>query len=286
MNYPFGKESGSILVMVLWVLALLAMISAYYASQTRIMRNVAQYSFQSIQGREAARSVLRLVAPRIRIGNNPGQKNPSDETGPQFTTQRIYSMQVGPLNVEFSLDNEAGKIDLNKVEEGFLREFLRYLLGPENLKIADTICDSILDWRDTDKLSRVNGAEDDVYKKKVPPYHAANGPFRTINELLLVNGVTQKLFYGPIYSENISGSWDGGLRDLFTIYNRQKEVNPDEAPPPIKAFMEEKGIKGQDRLSNTWLLRLKAASHVYRIFWQKKGNKDFMIVFWSEGVGH
>ena len=44
--------------------------------------------------------------------------------------------------------------------------------------------DAIIDWRDSDDLHRLHGAEDEYYMKLPEPYHAKNGPFDSVDELL------------------------------------------------------------------------------------------------------
>lgn len=62
-----------------------------------------------------------------------------------------------------------------------------------------TIVNSIRDWIDTDKATRIDGAEDYYYQTFDPPFDAKNGPIDDINELLLIKGIneTPDLFYGP-----------------------------------------------------------------------------------------
>jgi len=56
--------------------------------------------------------------------------------------------------------------------------------------------DPILDWRDPDSIYHRNGAEDIYYLSLPEPYHAKNGPFDTMDELLWVKGMTADIFYG------------------------------------------------------------------------------------------
>ena len=68
--------------------------------------------------------------------------------------------------------------------------------GVEEKLEQDTISDSILDWIDTNKNHRLNGAEDDYYRTQSPPYYAKNGKIETLNELLKVRGITEEILYG------------------------------------------------------------------------------------------
>jgi general secretion pathway protein K len=105
--------------------------------------------------------------------------------------------------------DESGKINLNQVDEATLRQAFVNLKF--DVKESEALTDAILDWRDTDSLVRMHGAESDDYLAQKVPYPAKDGPFDTLDELLLVRGVTPALFYGR-----------GGapaLRDLFSVYS-------------------------------------------------------------------
>ena len=90
--------------------------------------------------------------------------------------------------------SEAGKVNINLVSESTLRKIIGQL-GLEG-EARDIVVDSILDWRDPDDFSRLNGAENDYYQSLKEPYYCKNGNLDSIEELLLVRGVTPDLFYG------------------------------------------------------------------------------------------
>ena len=62
--------------------------------------------------------------------------------------------------------------------------------------MTDDVADAILDWIDADDNPRPNGAESQYYLGLPLPYVPRNGPPVTIDELLLVRGVTPELLYG------------------------------------------------------------------------------------------
>jgi general secretion pathway protein K len=84
-----------------------------------------------------------------------------------------------------------------------------------------------MDWRDSDDLHRLNGAENDYYRSLTPPYSAKNGPFDTVEDLLWVRGMSSDLFYG--YSDANGGreqdSQRAGLREIFTVDSPIDRVN-------------------------------------------------------------
>jgi type II secretory pathway component PulK len=58
------------------------------------------------------------------------------------------------------------------------------------------IADSILDWLDEDSDPRPNGSELEYYSVLPTPYAPKNGPVDSVEELLLVRGVTPELLFG------------------------------------------------------------------------------------------
>lgn len=132
------------------------------------------------------------------------------------------------------MTDEAGRVSLNKAPEAIIRRIVTSVLSGGNVtegidvheqRDIDTIVDSIRDWRDCDSLTRVNGAEDDYYLGLRRPYHAKNGFFDSVQELLSVRGVTPDLFYGR----------DGmpGLVDVFSAQGRSEHLNPEAVTVPV-----------------------------------------------------
>ncbi len=74
------------------------------------------------------------------------------------------------------------------------------LMGLPNM--TEQIADSILDWIDEDDQPREFGAENEYYQQLANPYDAANKNLESIEELLLVQGVTPELLYGLDQNRN------------------------------------------------------------------------------------
>ena len=275
-------QRGTVLILVLWVLTLLTLVGGFYAVEARTRRNLGQHIWNSLQDREIARSILLFAANRLA----PPGATPEDieDNGLLVSDGEGYEVGCGGRQVSFVLEDEDGKLDLNKASEPQIREVVRGLLEDRGLKAADTIVDGILDWRDPDKLVRLNGAEDEVYQNKSPPYYPANGPFHLVEELLLVNGVGQRLFYGPITWSSQDGDnevvWRGGLQDIFTVYNPSGHVVEEYAPLPIKEIL---GPKAKASRHGILCLRLLIGNRMYQFYWKKSGKK-FSVIHWYEGV--
>jgi hypothetical protein len=64
------------------------------------------------------------------------------------------------------------------------------------------VADAILDWLDDDDEPRPFGAEVDHYSALPTPYAPKNGPIESVEELLLVRGVTPDLLFGVDANRN------------------------------------------------------------------------------------
>ncbi len=113
--------------------------------------------------------------------------------------------------VRYGLEDESNRLNVNilpladeLVSEGG-RTLLNALPG-----MTDDVADAILDWIDEDDESRPFGAERDYYEQLDPPYTCKNGPLDTVEELLLIRGVTPQLLFGKDTNRN-------GLLDAHEI---------------------------------------------------------------------
>ncbi len=205
-------HDGIALFLVLWVLALLAVIAGEFCHAMRtgvnITRNFKEqteaYYIAEAGLNRGIKEMIRNQFIPIRTVNPAGEEGKGEETEERwrFNTD-IAPVPFGRGLFKVTIGNESGKVDLNKADEVMLEMILGGLDLEERQK--SIIADSILDWRDSDNLHRINGAEDDYYKGLPEPYECKNGPFDTVDELLMVRGVTPEIFYG-------------GLKDIFTVY--------------------------------------------------------------------
>jgi general secretion pathway protein K len=213
------NERGIILIVVVWALTLLMVIAA---EMTHIMRlegltadtyqeEVVTY-YLAMAGLHRALYQLAGAQQRgLTMLNRPGalgrmqQQQQDDELDVWVRGDgRWQNEEFGAGGYWVRVNDEGGKINLNQVDEAALRQTFTNI--GFDVERSETLTDAILDWRDTDPLVRLHGAESDYYLTLPIPYPAKDGPFDTLDELLLVRGVTPALFYG-------------GLRDLFTVYS-------------------------------------------------------------------
>lgn len=132
-----------------------------------------------------------------------------------------------------AIEDEAGKININKLAEGNaynpdIRDLLIRLLRLPEFNLdpgkAGEIVDAMKDWIDPDEDVTGGGAESAHYRALDRPYSAKNGPLDCIEELLMIKGMTDRLYYGTKDAP--------GLRHLLTVHGDGK-INLNTAPKPV-----------------------------------------------------
>ncbi len=143
------------------------------------------------------------------------------------------SMLLEEGKVSGVITDEEGRICINslvgdggEMVAGQFNVWRRLLQQPRfrlNEQEAMTIIYSIKDWLDADgEVSDIYGAEDTTYLPL--GYKCKNGLMDTVEELLLVKGMTPELFYGDENRE--------GLRRYLSVYG-EGTVNINTAPIPV-----------------------------------------------------
>jgi hypothetical protein len=119
--------------------------------------------------------------------------------------------------VRYGVTDESAKLNLNSLMrlDPTGDTLYRALLNLPNMT-AD-IGDAIVDYLDADDTARTAGAESSYYAGLSPPYQAKNGPLNSVDELLLVKGVTPQLLFGA--DRNRNGKLDPG-EDAGTDFSR------------------------------------------------------------------
>lgn len=203
-----ATEQGLALVIVLWVVALLSIVAASLAFSMRTETTLAHDLVTQAQARALAeagvyRGILELYNPdRLRRWRGDGSP---------------HEVRLAGVPITVSLQDEAGKIDLNSAQRGLLDALFR-VSGIEDER-RDALLDAIEDWRDPDSLRRLNGAEDQEYQAAGRIHGAKDATFNTVEELQQVLGMTPRLFKR--------------LRPALTVHSHSAGIDDRVAPPEV-----------------------------------------------------
>jgi general secretion pathway protein K len=205
MQRKSPREKGIVLFMVLWVLILLSVIATEFCFTMRTEVNMVRNFKEQTEAYYIALAGLnRAVYELLRNESSPEKKKLlADENEETLEMAERWRMNTDIPPVPFAggrfmvrIGNEAGKININTAGEPLLKMMLNgFEIEAQEKSI---IVDSIMDWRDENDLHRMNGAENDYYQSLPEPYDCKNGDFDTIEELLMVRGITPEIFYGGL----------------------------------------------------------------------------------------
>jgi general secretion pathway protein K len=219
-------EKGIALLMTLWVLTIMMVLVLSFSYMTRT-ETYATLSFkEGMEKRSLAEAGERGILELFFRNANKNQAI----TLPGFEVWKIdntsYTDKMGEGEYSVRIIDESGKIGINALTDGnsdILRNLLKNLGVQE--EEANTIVDSILDWKDADDAHHLSGAEDEYYMSLPNPYKAKNANFDTLEELLLVKGMTSEILYGSEEKK--------GIINLLTIYSNKIQININAAPKEV-----------------------------------------------------
>jgi general secretion pathway protein K len=203
-----ADQRGIALASVLWTVTLLALIAASFASSMRAHGTVAASAAEREAGQALADAgialgILELLSARPTAGWR------------RDGTPHSATFAGHPLIV--SIQDEAGKIDLNTADDELLLGLFRSVgLGASQ---ADALRDALLDWRDEDDLRHLHGAEAPDYRSAGYSYGPRNGVFHAIDELQLILGMTASLYKK--------------LEPALTVHAMRRGIDPATAPVAV-----------------------------------------------------
>lgn len=210
----YSPQHGIALVVVLWLVALLALMAVSQSAAVRTETLVVGNLVESARARAAAYAGLQLAIAEL-AKPLPARQISSDGS--------VYGLRFDAAQLFISISEESGKVDLNAAPATLLSKLLAATGVEEERRLA--LVDAIQDWRDRDNLRRLNGAEEEEYRLAGLAYGPGNAPFQSLEELALVLGVDASLYHA--------------LSQFLTIYSGRPDVNLSAASPELQNALAE-----------------------------------------------
>ena len=210
-----AADSGFVLVSVLWLLALLTVITLVLLTTVRLDVRGAGQLARHAEAEALADGLARLVA--LRLGDRfrrPLAPNTITADGNPYTCSHEEAL------VEITVTDVGGLVDLNMASVRLL-EWLLLGLGLAADRAA-AMAAAIVDFRDEDDLPGPNGAEAAAYHAAGLQHGPKNAPFESVTELDQVLGMDLALF--------------ARLRGVTTVHSRQPGIDPTKAAPELRAI--------------------------------------------------
>ncbi len=178
-----GTRRGLALLAVLWTLTLLSVIAASFTTQTRSDVDRARNAAANAQAEALADAgVYRAMHELLR----------SDDEETWDADGAVHEFEFAGGLVRVTVFDEGAKIDLNDAPDDLLHGL--FVVAGLDEDEADAFVDAVVDFRDTDDLRRLHGAEDDDYVAAGLEHDAKDRRFEAVEELMQVLGMTAGLY--------------------------------------------------------------------------------------------
>ncbi|MDD3906285.1 MAG: type II secretion system protein GspK [Candidatus Omnitrophica bacterium] len=207
-----GNKRGAIFITSLWILAILAILAMGIGFRVSVEARLSKYNMDSAKALYLAKA--GAVKAKYRFSKSPSTADSIYECGTAFSAEEASdpdemkaifkgSLTDGIFSVSYKesetvypgMSDEERKININTAPENILKNLLIYV-GED-----PTIASDIVQWR-----SSGTGLDDGYYESLPAPYKCKHAAFSVIEELLLVKGISRKIFdklkpYVTIYGD-------------------------------------------------------------------------------------
>ena len=214
-------RKGMALVLTLVVITILAVLVLEFNYFMRVEAEIVGNYRDSLKAYYLANSGVNFAYLLLR----------DDEDLSCDYLEEDWALAKSPIAMEegavtFQIEDECGKININSLlgKKGKIDEKKKAALERlfEVLEIDKELADVVCDWLDEDDELRDFGAEDAYYSELEKPYPCKNGPLDTVDELFLLKGFNDEVFYGDAKER-------GSLNSYLTVYGDGK-ININTAP--------------------------------------------------------
>jgi len=239
-------ESGLALVLALLFIVLLSVLVVNFSYDGQVEASFAENRGNDLGARIAARSAVAQSMALLAADLLPENSDLQYDLTVLDTALDVWYLgsPLDPINqnayMRASIADEYGKINLNAlldynqdppVEREMLVEALRGFFLDRAPDAEDPV-DAILDWLDFGENDdeRPGGAEEDFYLAAETPFPCKNAQMDTLEELLLIRGITPLVYWGDPELEQKP------LTEYLTVHGDwQGRVNANTAEPEVLA---------------------------------------------------
>ena len=233
------KSQGSVLIIVLWVIGLLAMFVTAFAFDMHIEARVVSTWRKKLKAEYLAKAGIELARMALLETADPEVTNPeisgyvskgSDSARRSATVALSrgggaeLSRQLAEGTVTVRIRPENARINLNSIIDSTSSANTAKLWDPllETAGVPfeqrGALVDCLVDWVDQDELTQLNGAESEYYETLTPPYKSKNAPIDTVDELALIKGFDEVI-------PNATQTVYEAVAHFLTTYADDKTIN-------------------------------------------------------------
>ena len=248
-----NKDRGFVLIAVLLIISVLVTIILEFNYESRMKLHLSDNFHNASKALNYAEAGISIAIASLKQNENILF---DERFIPLFSGAVQIPVETGYCTI--LINDESGKININTLktsEDKIVRHRVDQILKLIDLlnyqsreqSISYSLVPAIIDWVDYDDevtflpfIKRDNeGAESSYYEDLIDPYKCKNAPFETLNELLLVKGMTPTIFYGLTGDKTQNIEPVDGIGQYLTIYGDGK-ININEASPTVILSLSDK----------------------------------------------
>lgn len=205
-DFLITNQKGSLLIFTIWVLVIIGLFTTAVGYQARQrLRFLQSMEYRSILRNMADAGIikaLQLVKEKQEEDSEQEQKsvipawfyNPALAKVPLGQGYYSISYRNAQGNWMYGVVDEERKINLNEMTSiHTLKQLIKSVTDLDDNE-SGNVAASIMDWKDEDDVLNAGGAETRHYRLQKPAYSAKNKPLDSLDELLLVKGVTPEVY--------------------------------------------------------------------------------------------
>ncbi len=249
-RYSDKNRRAVVILAVLVVVVLLALAGYHYSALAFSGYKSANYGHRQAQALALADSGIHYTAALLSNADamtNVLNNNPYNNSA-LFANVSVPGDDIKGFKGKFTLlappdsSNPGGDFRNGVMDEGGKINLNSLLIWDPSGKMAQAVLAQlpnmtsdyaacIADWMDADDTPNSNGgAESEYYSGLTPPYRCKNGFLDSLDELLLVKGVTPELLFGQYRNPYplpmpgqlaANGNVDLGLSAFVTVHSRE-----------------------------------------------------------------
>lgn len=211
------------------VLMILMLIVGSFAFETNLEAMLASHKRKRFEAEMLARSGVEYARAILDMQSQAKQLEieEMDEDKDGFMKSALYIKRGLSTTSEIELGNGKFSVTLESAEGGrninlLTRDEWLGILEMANVPSTewDTMIDCLIDWIDEGDLHNLNGAESDDPFYQDAGYPVKNGPFDSVDELLLVKGWGPDILYGKPADDESEEIF--GIAELLTVWGDGK----------------------------------------------------------------
>ena len=277
MQNPLRNNEGVALLLAVVITGIIVAMGLHFNISMRDDLIASSRTGKGVKAGAIARSGVHIALAALYEDAIQGEIDTLKEPWARAQALRLYS---GALFEEGSCDlvitDLCGRININRLidstgkpdpkQRAVLERLMNHkAFGTDNQSVSDLL-DALIDWLDEDDQITGFGAENSYYLSLAAPYQCKNGRMDSLDELLLVRGMTKELYYGTNEKPGIAG--------FLAIYGDGR-ININTAPPEVLyALSDQMDYEAAERMAKyrtledngldeiTWYKNVSGMSHI------------------------